>query len=268
MRTSALLVSTVVGLALSLSAAAQQATPTPLTGNMALVSEYRLRGIDQTFGKPALQGGFDYTHESGLFLGNWNSNVNPGAGYPGSNLEMDFYGGYKRAFGDFGLDAGFIYYYYPGSDAGSNSTPVVVNSTGQIHAGKVDNKEVYLGGTWKLLSLRYFHSLGDYFSVPGTRNSSYLDFAATYDLSGGWGVNGHFGRLHVEGDGERSYSDWKVGVTKELSGWVFGASYVDTNAKGDCGAGQPYCFTNGNGAASAVRDAGRSTIALSISKSF
>src|SRR3954465_15870571 len=91
--------------------------PSPVTGNMALVSEYRFRGIDQTFGKPAIQGGVDYSHESGIYLGNWNSNVNQGAGFPGGNIEMDFYGGYKHAFGDFGIDVGAIYYYYPGSDA-------------------------------------------------------------------------------------------------------------------------------------------------------
>src|SRR3954464_8485554 len=101
-------------------ASAQQAAapvPSPVAGNMTLVSEYRFRGIDQTFGKPAIQGGFDYSHESGIYLGNWNSNVSQGAGYPGGNIEMDFYGGWKKAFGDFGLDLGAIYYYYPGSDA-------------------------------------------------------------------------------------------------------------------------------------------------------
>ncbi|HYY60861.1 MAG TPA: TorF family putative porin, partial [Burkholderiales bacterium] len=101
----------VVPLALAASASAsgiasaQQAAPapSPLTGNMTLVSEYRFRGIDQTFGKPAIQGGFDYAHSSGVYLGNWNSNVSSGAGYPHGNIEMDFYGGYKRAFGDFGV---------------------------------------------------------------------------------------------------------------------------------------------------------------------
>src|SRR5438477_12263879 len=104
----------------SAPATAQQAaaTPPPVTGNITLASEYRFRGIDQTYGKPAIQGGFDYSHSSGVYLGNWNSNLSQGAGYPGGDLEMDFYGGYKKAFGDIGLDVGAIYYYYPGSDAG------------------------------------------------------------------------------------------------------------------------------------------------------
>jgi hypothetical protein len=77
--------------------AAVPASPHTLTGNVGLFSSYRFRGIDQTFGKPALQGGVDYSHASGIYLGNWNSNVQQGAGYPGGNLEMDFYGGWVLA---------------------------------------------------------------------------------------------------------------------------------------------------------------------------
>ena len=97
--------------------AAAPASPHTLTANIGLYSSYRFRGIDQTFGKPALQGGFDYAHTSGFYAGNWNSNVNSGAGYPNGNLEMDFYGGWKNTWGDWGLDVGAIYYYYPGTDA-------------------------------------------------------------------------------------------------------------------------------------------------------
>src|SRR4051812_20194465 len=90
--------------------AAAPASPHTFTGNMGLVTEYRFRGIDQTYGKPAIQGGFDYSHSSGLYVGNWNSNVNSGAGYPAGNIEMDFYGGYKPTFGDWAFDIGTIYY--------------------------------------------------------------------------------------------------------------------------------------------------------------
>jgi uncharacterized protein (TIGR02001 family) len=96
-------------------AAEKPASPHTFTANIGLFSSYRFRGIDQTFGKPALQGGVDYSHSSGFYLGNWNSNVNQGAGYPGGNLEMDFYGGWKKTWGDWGLDVGALYYYYPGT---------------------------------------------------------------------------------------------------------------------------------------------------------
>src|SRR5213079_2572017 len=153
MRKSILSLSVTAALLVPGFAAAQQPAPSPLTGNITLITDYRFRGISQTFDKPAIQGGFDYAHASGLYAGNWNSNVSQGAGFPGGNIEMDFYGGWKKAFGDVGLDVGAIYYYYPGTDAGLGPTgaPLVGtpinNRTSAIHTGKVDNKQVYVGGT-------------------------------------------------------------------------------------------------------------------------
>jgi uncharacterized protein (TIGR02001 family) len=265
-------------------ALAQTPPPSPVTGNLSLVSDYRFRGITQTFNKPALQGGFDYSHASGIYLGNWNSNVNEGAGFPQGNLEMDFYGGWKKAFGDLGLDVGAIYYYYPGTDANTARGTNLVNprDASKTHTGKIDNKEVYIGGSWKWLSAKWFYSLGDYFSLPGTKGTHYLDLSANYDLGSGWGVVGHFGRLTLKDWSTGSdltkgnYSDWKVGITKDLSGWVFGASYIDTNAKGGCSAANPgfYCFANDLPSPAVgtpgiqYKDAGKATIVLSVSKTF
>jgi uncharacterized protein (TIGR02001 family) len=270
MRTSVLSVAVAAIASLSGVASAQQppaAPAAPVAGNMSLVSEYRFRGIDQTFGKPAFQGGFDYSHASGIYLGNWNSNVSQGAGFAGGDLEMDFYGGYKKAFGDFGLDVGAIYYYYPGTDSAPGLVGAAVNNrTGAVHTGNINNKEVYLGGSWKWLSAKYFYSLDDYFSAPDTKHSSYLDLAATYDLGGGWGVVGHLGRLNFKNMDNANYTDWKLGVTKDVSGWLLGASYIGTNAKGNCSSGEFYCFVNASGTRS--RDAGRDTIVLSVGKTF
>ncbi len=265
-------------------AAAQAPAPSPVTGNISLVSDYRFRGISQTFEKPAIQGGFDYSHASGIYLGNWNSNVNEGAGFPAGNLEMDFYGGWKKAVGDLGLDLGAIYYYYPGTDANTTRGTAFVNprDATKTHTGRVDNKEVYIGGSWKWLSAKYYYSLGDYFSLPDTKSTNYLDLSATYDLGGGWGVLGHVGRLNLKGwdagtDATKgNYTDWKIGVTKDVGGWVFGAAYIDTNAKGSCDAANPgfYCFANdlpspGVGTPGIkYKDAGKATVVLSVSKTF
>ena len=63
---------------------------------------------------------------------------------------MDFYGGYKHAFGDFGLDVGVIYYYYPG--------------TGEVNPGfEAKNFEAYIGGSWGPVSLKYYYSFTDFF---------------------------------------------------------------------------------------------------------
>ena len=101
--------------------------------------------------------------------------------------------------------------------------------------------------------------------VPGTKNSNYIDLSATFELGSGWGVNGHVGRLDLKDVNDGSYTDWKLGLTKDLSGWVLGAAYVDTNAKGDCPS-QFYCFFNSSG--SKTKDAGKSTVVFSVSKTF
>ena len=266
-------------------AAAAPASPHTFTGNIGLVSEYRFRGISQTFKKPAIQGGVDYSHESGFYAGNWNSNVNEGAGYPAGNIEMDFYGGWKKTWGDWGLDLGAIYYYYPGTDANRAAGTLFTNpKNGKVHTGAVHNTELYIAGSWKWLSLKYSNAISDYFSLPDTKNSSYLDLSGTYDLGNGWGVAGHVGsfRLKNWSTGARgtngNYTDWKLGVTKDFSGWVVGASYIDTNAKGSCnlvgGATEFYCLANqlpntgvGTGTAK-FKDAGNGTVVLSLTKSF
>jgi uncharacterized protein (TIGR02001 family) len=252
----------------SIATAQQAAAPTPpppaVTGNMTLVTDYRFRGISQTLGRPAIQGGFDYAHESGLYLGNWNSNVSSAAGYPGGNLEMDFYGGYKKAFGDFGLDVGAIYYYYPGSNANASPALALVNPhSSKTNSGTVHNFEGYIGGSWKWLSLKWFHAFSDYFSVPDTKGSNYIDFSATYDFGGGWGAVGHIGKAKVHNFSEADYTDYKLGATKDVSGWVFGAALVGTNAKGK--SGEPYGMTKVNGSS---YDAGKTTIVLSVGKTF
>jgi uncharacterized protein (TIGR02001 family) len=263
--------------------AAAPAAETPaLTGNLTLASSYRFRGIDQTAGHPAIQGGIDYSHSSGIYLGNWNSNISSGAGYPGGNLEMDFYGGWKGSFGDFGIDVGALYYYYPGSD----STVWLSNSNsrnpGATVSGNVDNLELYVAGSWKFLTLKYSYAINEYFKLPKSEGTSYLELNGAYDLGDGWGVNGHVGHLFAKdydyaftsGSNKISYTDWKLGVTKDISGWVLGLAYVGTDAKGDCATAEFYCFPasiNRDGSADTSnkwKNGGRSTAVLSVTKSF
>ena len=273
------------GFAQSAAPAAPEAAPLAehtLTGNLGLFSSYRFRGIDQTFGKPALQGGFDYAHSSGFYAGNWNSNVSSGAGFPDGNIEMDFYGGYKASFGDFGLDVGGIMYYYPGSEAKVLGI--------KADSGAVTNEELYIGASWKFISLKYSYSLDDYFSLRGwdatgtgtgksTKGTSYLDLSANYDLGDGWGINAHIGSLNLKNGYKGDYTDWKLGVSKDIGGWVLAASYIDTNAAGNCSGAssyQFYCFTNSNSESSTGslttgshnKDAGRGIAVVSISRTF
>jgi len=210
-----------------------------LSANVGAVSDYRFRGLSQTFGKTALQGGLDYVHDSGVYAGNWNSQDNEGAGFPSGHWETDFYAGFKKSFGDFGLDVGAIYYGYPGSN--STDSRYQLSNGSKNFSGTVSNTEVYVAGSWKWLSLKYFHSTGDYFSVPSSRGTNYLDLSASYELKAGWTAIAHFGRLNTKGINtdtfNANYNDYKLGVTKDINGWIFGAAAIWTTAQaGKCSA--------------------------------
>lgn len=245
MRKSIASLAVVAALAVPTFAAAQAPAASPIAGNFSLVSDYRFRGLTQTFEEPAIQGGFDYAHSSGFYVGNWNSSI-ADTFYGGSPLEMDFYAGYKPTFGDITLDLGVLYYYYPGSDA-----PGI---------GRIDNTELYAGAAWKWLSLKYFHAVSDFFGVPDTKDSSYIDLTASYTFAGGWGVSGHIGHQKVENISAADYTDYKIGITKDVSGWLLGLAFVDTDAEEAA-----YTFTSGSGKSVNVGD---STLVLSVSKTF
>jgi uncharacterized protein (TIGR02001 family) len=223
-----------------------------ITGNAGLYSDYRFRGISQTNKKPAFQGGYDVAHKSGFYVGNWNSNVDS-AFYNGANLEMDFYGGYKPTFGDIALDVGILYYYYPGS--GANNT------------NKIDNTEIYLGGTWGPVSLKYSHATSDFFGVPDSKNSYYLDGTFSYDIGNGLGAVAHVGYQKLKGGAriteiggttlEDSIVDYKIGVTYGLAGFTLGAAYVATNRD-----------ITGGTALATNRNLSNGTVVLSLGKTF
>ncbi len=223
-----------------------------ITGNAGLFSDYRFRGISQTNKKPAFQGGIDISHASGFYVGNWNSNVDS-AFFNGANIEMDFYGGYKLPLGDFTLDVGALYYYYPGSGAGGTF--------------KIDNTEIYIGGSYGPFSLKYSHAVSDFFGISDSKNSSYLDGSITYDLGNGLGLVGHVGYQKLKRNArvveiggtnpEDSIVDWKVGVTYDLSGFLLGASYIGTNRD-----------LTGGTAGLSNRNISNGTVVLSVSKTF
>ena len=91
---------------------------------------------------------------------------------------MDFYGGCKKAFGDFGFDVGAIYYYYPGTDTWPT------RRQDRRHTGDLHRR---LPGSGS--ALKYYHAVDDYFGVPDTKGSSYLDLPRRFDLGSGWGVS-------------------------------------------------------------------------------
>jgi uncharacterized protein (TIGR02001 family) len=250
----ALALATVPALAQT-AAPAAPASPWTLTGNVGLFSDYTFRGISQTNQKPAVQGGFDVSHSSGFYAGNWNSNVDS-AMFNGANIEMDFYGGYKSTYEGFGFDVGAIYYYYPGTGAGGSF--------------EVNNGEIYVGGSWGPFTAKYSYAVTDFFSAPGpdSSGSSYLDLGFSYDLGSGFGVVAHVGyqtlkggavswNSQINGSTPDSITDYKIGGTYTIDGFVIGAAFVGTN--------RDYSFGT---AALKGKNISDNTFVVSVSKSF
>jgi uncharacterized protein (TIGR02001 family) len=209
----AVLLSTLVASGATL---AQAATPDyTLSYNVGVVTDYRYRGISQTRLKPALQGGADFAHSSGFYLGTWASTIKwikDGGG--DARVEVDLYGGYKFNAGPVAMDVGVLRYLYPNSSLGINP----------------DTTEIYAAGSWGPATLKYSHAVTNLFGFADSKGSGYLDLSATFDLGNGWSVVPHIGHQKVKNNGTFSYTDYSVTVAKDLgNGLVASLAVVDTD---------------------------------------
>jgi uncharacterized protein (TIGR02001 family) len=229
-------------------AAFAQATPapapeaSPITANVTVVSDYRFRGLSQSNMKPAIQGGFDYAHESGFYIGNWNSSISwisdaqSKAGYGvTAPIEMNFYGGFKKELiaPGFAYDFGVLQYFYP--VAGAGTVPGWVNpNTTELYAAQNFTAGPVTG------FVKFSYAVTNAFATASSTGSYYPDLTLNYD-TGVWGLglNAHVGYQYFAGsiDGVSnsslySYTDWKLGLTKDFGGGLSAAvAWIDTNAK-------------------------------------
>ena len=242
---SALVMGLLSGMGLSATAIAQTAAlaadPGPLTANVSLTNDYRYRGISQSNLQPAIQGGFDYAHPSGFYIGNWNSSISwitDAASVSGKSasapIEMDFYAGYKYEWSKgFTADVGVLQYYFPTSGAtGFTTNP---NST-ELYAAQNFTFDAVTG------YLKFSYTATTLFGFSNSSGSNYTDLTVNYD-TGVWGLalNAHAGYQYIAGtaggssitnDSLYSYTDWKLGATKDFgSGLSLAVAYIGTNAK-------------------------------------
>ncbi|MFA1684118.1 TorF family putative porin [Achromobacter dolens] len=249
---------TLAALALFALAAPVHAADTPtagepapeysLTANVTLASQYRYRGLMQTNNQPAIQGGFDFTHASGLYLGNWNSSIswlNDSNSKVSAPVEMDFYGGYKGNLApDVPFDLGVLQYYYPGDYPSGYTSP--------------DTTELYAGLGYGPVLFKYSIAMTNLFGFADSKYSQYFDLSGNFD-TGFWGltVNAHVGRQTVRNVTDGAYTDWKLGLTKDFGqGLAISIAYIDTDA-------DRAVYTNSRG-----RYMGRATGLLSLTKTF
>jgi uncharacterized protein (TIGR02001 family) len=199
--------------------AAAAAPENTLSFNVGVVTDYRYRGISQSRLKPAAQGGIDFSHASGAYIGTWASTIQWVKDSGGkSDLELDIYGGYKGNAGPVAYDVGVLTYVYP-----SNGLPVSANTT-----------EIYGAGTIGPATLKYSHALTNTFGFAGSKNSGYLDLTANFDMGSGFTLAPHVGHQRIAGTGNGiySYTDYSLTLTKDFgNGVALSAAVVGSDAK-------------------------------------
>jgi uncharacterized protein (TIGR02001 family) len=267
-----------------------------LTGSATLGSQYIFRGLTQTDGKPTVQAEMDLVHPSGFYLSTSLSNISwftdqnagvasarTGLGSPAAvgapylpgkvnsaGVELDLFGGYKWGFAkDWTLDVGLYRYLYPGTydNLGAYRNPATT--------------EAYLGLSYAWASLKYSQVISaNTFGVNNSGGTSYADLTLAIPLGdSGWTVLAHGGRTtywtkanpgyffngsYVTGDNSLfSYSDFKLGIAKELKGYTFTLAGTHADTKSRAADDDVTVYENSMG-----RNIGKGRLTLTIAKAF
>jgi uncharacterized protein (TIGR02001 family) len=213
------------------------------TANISFVSDYRFRGISQTFFNPAVQGGFDYSHQSGFYLGTWGSNVDGTTHlYNNTSLEWDFYTGFKgKVFPcmlkDLNYNVGIIYYWYPGGQADNRSQ------------NRYNTSEYYLEFVYNVLSIKLYQTITNFFGVDqqnppfndkkgktdhpngSSRGSIYIEGNLNFSFWEKWSLLIHGAHQYVHHYNQLSFTDWRVTLTYSFTWFNVFVTGVGTDAK-------------------------------------
>lgn len=193
-------------------AAAEEASgPISVTGGVAVVSDYRFRGVSLSDKDFAVQPYVTISHESGFYVGAWGSNL---AENTGDDVEIDLYAGF--AGGDaLTYDIGATYYVYPGVSSFN-----YVEFTGKLGTT--------LGPATVGVQLSYVPSqdnTGNSDNIYYGTNASIAIPNTPITLTGSMGIeDGVFA-------GADEKVDWSLGATAAVSVFTVGVAYVDTNRR-------------------------------------
>lgn len=174
------------------------ASSAEISANVAIQSDYVWRGISQNQEDPSIQGGFDYAHESGFYVGIWGASVDFGGD---ESTEMDIYAGWSTELENgLGIDIGIIEYtYHGGAQAGGDFT------------------EYAVGLSYNGFGLTYF--IGDEFDDN-------IELSYGYDFENGVSLGATYGDYDT-------YSYYQAGVSGEIEGIGLDLSYWDTDVDND-----------------------------------
>lgn len=206
--------SAVLAAGIAAAAFSAQAQQTEISANVMLVNDYKFRGVSQTDRNRAIQGGFDYNHESGAYAGVWASTIEFA-----DNIEMNYYAGFAGALTEeVGYDVGVLAFEYPG-------------------LSNIDTLEVYGALNYAGLQGKVSYT-DDYFGTNG--RATYVEFGYGTQLIENLSLDLHIGRTNAKNDifnNKSSYNDYAVTLGTSALGLDVSLGWVDTNLnRGSCGS--------------------------------
>ena len=220
-------------------AAAPAAPETTIAYNVGVVSQYRYRGLAQTRGFPALQGGVDYSNANGIYLGAWASTIRWIADASTTTMavdgkvELDLYGGYKFEAAGVAYDIGYLRYQYNGNTLANLTSTYATNPL-----TNANTSEYYGAATVGAYTFKYSKAITNLFGYQNSTGSAYYDLTANYDLGAGFNLSPHVGHQTVKGTsstyygGGASYTDYSLTLAKDLGNGISTTiAAVATNAK-------------------------------------
>ena len=196
-----------------------------ISANVTLATDYAFRGVSQTDNQFAIQGGFDWSHSSGIYLGTWASNVDSQffGGGTDPQIELDLYGGFAREFSNgLGYDIGYLRYQYPGgSDFNTNEFYGSLSYMGFSASVNYSDELAFVGSD----SSAWYWAAGYEHTFP-------------YEIGFSAHIGYNAGSAYSDDDAlGGTYTDWSLGLSKNVAGVDLGLTYVDnTISKSDCGS--------------------------------
>ena len=185
--------------------------PITLTGGVAVVSDYRFRGVSLSDKDFAVQPYLTVSHESGLYAGVWGSNL---AENTGDDVEVDLYAGFAGG-EELTYDIGATYYLYPGVSSFN-----YVEFTGKLGST--------IGPATVGVQLSYVPSqdnTGNNDNIYYATNAAFAIPNSPITLTGSIGIeDGAF-------TGADEKVDWSLGANAAVSGFTLGVAYVDTDRR-------------------------------------
>ncbi len=188
-----------------------------ISGNIALTSDYRFRGISQSNEDPAVQGGFDVGFEPGFYLGTWASSIDFGdsdndTGSYGT-LEVDYYGGWRGPIGDsdFGIDVGYAYYT-------TRATPLTPRATIRSFTSRDPGRPWFW--VWPTRTIITLRRVSSGISPVTTATASWIDL--TLGLHAGYNRFRRMTRMPCSCSNDKDdYTDYSVSLTYNWAGVDF-----------------------------------------------